>query len=289
MDADLAFCLGQFIDDQVQLIDNRLEEIKKQEIVECRKIEQERILYNQRKPVPKNKGSHYEDQKLVDQFIQELRDSTKTNNTKTMIDAQSCIDTLHAEISTKVNACTKYLSRIRNLAQPLPNTSKFVEACNEAIDYFHRPQEFEDNFKALYIILEQSDLNNVLENTQKWWKDTYGTTIADINRRNQKINSAITENNFAVVSPTSRIIDNAKKLIAARKIISIPSPKLDIIRKFVRQLLLIDQEKRNTIDADELIKQLNNRDIEQIIAYAKRWLAKRDDIRNQKEEEDPCL
>jgi hypothetical protein len=289
MDADLAFCLGQFIDDQMQLIDDRLEEIKKEEIVERQKLEKEKIIYNQKKPPPKNKGSHHEDKALVDQFIEELRDNEKTNNTKTIIDNPSCIDTLRAEISTKVNASAKYISRLRNLAKPLPNTTKFVQACSEAIDNFNQTQVFEDNFKALGTILEQTDSSNVVQNVQKWWKDVYGSTIADINRRNQKINQAITEDGFATVSHTSRIVDNAKKLIDARTVISVQPPKLDIIRKFVRRLLSIDEEKREKTDANELIDQLNNSDIEQIIDYAKRWLAKRDEIRNQKEEENPCM
>jgi hypothetical protein len=289
MDTDLAFCLGEFIDDQVKIIDNRLDEIKNEEILECRKIEESQIAYDRKKPPPKNKGSHLDDQTLVDQFLQELRDNENTKNTKTIIDDASCIDTLRAETSTKVNACAKYISRLRNLAQPLPNTSNFVKTCNEAMDYFHRTQEFEENFKGLYTILEQSDMSNVLPNVQKWWKDTYGSTLAEINRRNQKINPAVTENNFAVVSQTSRIIDNARRLITARKVITVQSPRLDIIRKFVRRLLAIDEEKREKTDADELIDQLNNRDVEQIIDYAQQWLVKRDEIRNQKEEKNPCM
>ena len=36
MDGDLAFCLGHFIDDQVQLIDDKLEQIKEEEVAKCR-------------------------------------------------------------------------------------------------------------------------------------------------------------------------------------------------------------------------------------------------------------
>jgi len=289
MDADLAFCLGKFIDDQVKLIDDSLEKIKQEEIVECRKMEKEKIDYNQKKPPPKNKGLHHEDKALVDQFIEELRDSIQASNTKTIIDDKSCIDTLYAEVSTKVNACTKYISRLRNLAQPLPNTSKFVQICNEAMEHFRQAEKLEDNFKRLGIVLEESDKDNVLKNVQKWWKDAYGSIVSDINDRNQRYNAAINDNSFVSISQTSRIIENARRLLDARKIIFVQPPKLDIIRKFVRQLLLIDEEKRDTINADELIDQLNNRNIEDIIDYAKRWLAKRDEIRNQKEEKDPCM
>ncbi|CAF3522358.1 unnamed protein product, partial [Rotaria sordida] len=288
MDTDLAFCLGQFIDDQVKLIDDRLEAIKQEEIIACDKIEQERNLYNKNKPIPKNKGTHYEDKSLIDKFIQDLRDDdANVSKPKSIIDDPNCIETLRAEVSTKVNACSNYITRIRNLAQPLPRTSKFVESCNEAIDYFRRTQEFEDNFKKLYTVLEQSDLNNIIQNTQQWWKDTYGSTIVELNRRNQKINSAVTENNFAILSSTSRVIDNVKKLMAARKVVLVEPQKLDIIRKFVKHLLIIDEENRDKINAEELIEQLNNSNIEQIIDYTKKWIAQRDEIRNRKEERDP--
>ncbi|CAF4108910.1 unnamed protein product, partial [Rotaria sp. Silwood1] len=118
MNDDLAFCLDQFIDDQVKLIDDRLEVLKQDEITECNKIEQEKIIFNKNKPAPKNKGTHYEDQILIDRFIQDLRDDDENiNKPKTIVDDQSCIDTLRAEISTKVNACSNYITRIRNLAK----------------------------------------------------------------------------------------------------------------------------------------------------------------------------
>ncbi|CAF5160972.1 unnamed protein product, partial [Rotaria sp. Silwood1] len=143
-----------------------------------------KIIFNKNKPAPKNKGTHYEDQILIDRFIQDLRDDDENiNKPKTIVDDQSCIDTLRAEISTKVNACSNYITLIRNLAKPLPKTSNFVQACNDAIDYFRRSQEFEQNFNKLYSILEQSDASNVISNSQKWWKDTYGDTIAELNRR----------------------------------------------------------------------------------------------------------
>ncbi|CAF0962598.1 unnamed protein product [Rotaria sordida] len=216
MHADLAICLGQFIDDQVKLIDDRLERIKQEQIAACNKNEHEKNLYNKNKPIPKNKGTHYENKALIDQFIQDLcDDDANVSKPKSIIDDPNCVDTLHAEVSTKINACSNYITRIRNLAQPLPRTSKFVELCNEAIDYFRRTQEFEDNLKKLYTVLEQNKLNH----------------------RNQKINSAVTENNFAILSSTSRVIDDVKKLMAARKVVSVEPQKLDIIRKFVKRLL----------------------------------------------------
>jgi hypothetical protein len=219
MDTDLAFCLGRFIDDQVQLIDDRLDVIKKEQSVKCREIEAEKVAFERTKPPPKNNGSHAEDKKLIDQFIEELRDSTVAgSSTRTVIDDQTCIDTLRAEISTKVNACTNYINRLRNLAKPMPNTTKFVETCNETMEHFRRPQEFEENFKILYSILEQSDESTIVDDIHKWWKDKYGSTIIDLNRRNQRFNAAVTENNFAVISSSNRIFTYAKRLIEARKV-----------------------------------------------------------------------
>lgn len=289
MDSDLAFCLGNFIDDQVQIIDIRIDDIKKEEDVECEKIEKQRISFDQKRPRPKNKDSHGEDKYFVDQFIQELRDNSATNNKKTIIDDPSCIDTLRAEVATKVNASATYISRIRNSAKPLPNTTRFVQACNETLEYFQRTQQFEDNFRLLFSILEDTDASNVFQNVQKWWKDVYGSKLSDLNTRNNNINKAITDNNVTFVSPTSRIIANAKKLISARKVIAVVPPRDDIVRKFARQLLTIDEELRDKTNPNELFDQLNSLDTELIIDYANRWLIKRDEIRNQKEEENPCM
>jgi hypothetical protein len=289
MDDDLAYCLGQFIDDQVEFIDKRLRDIKQEENVECRRLEEEKQGFDKKRPPPKNNGSHHEDKALVDQFIRDLRDSTKDSSTpKTIIDDQTLIGRLRAEVSTKVGACANYVNRIRNLAQPLPRTTQFVQSCNEAMEHFRRPQELEENFTRLRIISEQSDADDIGKNVQKWWKDSYGDTISGINRRNLKINAAANENNFAALSSTSRILDNAKKLIAARKIIYVEPPKLEIIRQFVRQLLVLDEENRDKINADNLIDQLNKSDNETAVKYATTWLEKRDEIRNQKEEENPC-
>ena len=289
MDADLAFCLGQFIDDQVQIIDERIEAIQNEEDAACRQIEQDKINFEKKKPPPKNKGSRYEDQTLVDRLIQELRDDGATKDTKTIIDDETCIATLRAEASTKVNAASKYISRLRSLAKPLPNTTNFVKACAEQMDYFNRTQEFDRNFKELLVILEETDASNVLENVRRWWKNAYGSAIAELNTRNNKINPAINDNNYPTLSQTNRIIDNARKLIAARTIVVVEPPKLEIIRRFVRRLLALDEEKREQTNEEELINHLNSLPIEQIINYAQQWFDKRDKIRNQKEEPDPCM
>lgn len=288
MDADLAFCLGNFIDDQVELIDNQLENIRKEEEIKCRQIAEAKVEHEKKKPPAKDKGLHHEDQTLVDRFIEELRDATQATNTRTVIDDPACIDTLRAESSTKVNACAKYLTRLRNLAKPMQNSASFVQACNEAVDYFQKTQEFDRNFKTLMLVLEQSDESDLLPNVQNWWKDAYGSRVSEINRRNDRFNKAVTENNYAVLSQTSRIIANARKLLEARTVVVVAPPTQEIIRKFVRRMLTLDEEGREKIDADELVKQLDDQGVESAIAYARKWLAKRDEIRNQKEEPDQC-
>ncbi|UJR21795.1 hypothetical protein I4U23_024870 [Adineta vaga] len=286
MDTDLAFCLNHFIDDQVQLIDDCIEKIKQEEEEECHGIEEQQADYIKKRPPPKDKGSHDKEKAFVDKFCDDLRQSgAEPSKTRTVIDDPACIDSLRAELSVKVGACANYLLRLRNLAQPLPNSTKFVQICNDTIDYFRRQQDFENNFKDLYALIEKSDSDDVIRNIHRWWKDTYGSKIADINQRNQKFNGTITENNFAILSPTSRVITHAKKLIAARQVIPVEPTYFDIVRKFVRKLLSIDEDKRNEVDADELIDRLNGREIDEIIEYAQRWLAQRDEIRNQKEED----
>ncbi|CAF4361227.1 unnamed protein product, partial [Rotaria sordida] len=53
--------------------------------------------------------------------------------------------------------------------------------------------------------------------------------------------------------------------MTARRVVSVEPQKLDII---------------------QLIEQLNNSDIEQIIDYTKKWITKRDEFSNRKEEKD---
>ncbi|CAF3537907.1 unnamed protein product [Rotaria socialis] len=288
MDEDLAFCLGNFIDEQVKVIDDRLKELQEEENKECRRLEQEQSDANSRKPRPKNKGSHHEDQTLVDQFIQDLReDENMVNNKKPIIDDPVCIATLNAEISTKINATANYLNRIRNLARTQSRTTDFVESCNQSIASFRRAQVNENNFQELCSSLAESDADTFAHNTQQWWKEKYGNAVGELNRRNQKINPAATESNFAALSSSSRILDYARKLIAARTVIPVKSQKTEIIRKFVNRLLILDEEDRDKTDPEKLIDELNTSDIEQIGAYTTKWLEKRDGVRNRKEAEDP--
>ncbi|CAF1526108.1 unnamed protein product [Adineta steineri] len=286
MDSDLAFCLGRFIDDQVQLIDDQIKEIKKEEIEKCNKIEEERAADIKNRPPPKDKGSHDKDKALVDKFVSDLRQcSAEPTKTRTVIDDQTCIDSLRAELWTKLTASTTYINRLYSLARPLPNTAKFTETCRETVESFKRPSDFDASFKALYSIIEEDEKDQVINSIQKWWKRTYGDIISGINQRNERFNKAVTEPNFAVLGPNSGVIRNAKKLIEARQEIIVEPGYFEVVREFVRQLLLLDQEKREHTDANELIDELHRRAIEEIIDYAERWLSERDEIRNQKEED----
>lgn len=290
MDEDLAFCLDHFIDDQIDLIDQKIEQIKREAAEKCRKLEQEKLAANRKKPPPKNKGTHNEDKALVDRFIRDLRhDEAKLNCKHTIVDDPVCIATLRAHFSTKVNASAHYLSRIRNLASQSPRANKFIGSCKELISYCHQKETFETNFQELCRVLADSDKETVVQNTQQLWKDTYGDSINDINTRNKKLHPVINENGFAVLSRRSRVIESAKQLINARKIIAPESQKGVIVRKFVDRLIILDEEDRDKINPEELIEQLINSLIDQIIDYTNKWLSKRDEIRNRIEPPDPCM
>ncbi|CAF4393427.1 unnamed protein product, partial [Adineta steineri] len=148
-----------------------------------------------------------------------------------------------------------------------------------------RPSDFDANYKALYKIIEQDEKEQVIDSIQKWWKEKYGDKIAEINQRNDRFNKAITDKNFVTLSSNSGVIRNAKKLIEVREEIIVEPGHFEIVREFVRQLLLFDQEKREHTNANELSNELNSRTIEEIIDYAERWLSERDEIRNRKEED----
>ena len=288
MDEGLAFCMGQFIDEQMELMDDRLADINKKEAEECLRIENAKREADKKKPPPKNKGSHDQDKALVDRLTRDLSDTANDTGSRTVIDDPAAIDALRAETQTKIGACSKYLARLRNLAQPLPHTKSFVQSCNETIDLCRRADYFDESFRRLCTILAESDNDNFVRNAQQWWKSTYGERIADLNRRNQKINAAITEDNFAVVSPTSRIVANARTILGARQIVVAEPPKGEIIRQFVHRHLALDQERQKRTNPDTLFEELNTADNAKAIDYAQQWLHTRDEIRNEKEAQDPC-
>ena len=287
MDDDLAFCLSRFIDEQVQLIEERIKEIDAEETEECEAIEEKKLEFDRAKPPPKDKGSHDGEQRLVDRFIRDLRDNEHIGETRTIIEDETCLDSLRAEVTTKVGACAAYLNRIRNLARPLPTGKKFVEACNESIDYCRRPAVLEKNFQNLCAVLKLCDETNVEQQMRSWWNDAYGTRIRELNRRNEKIHPAANENGFAIVSPTSRIIAQGKSLLKARKVIVTEAPVVEVMRQFVRQHLAMDEDRRAETNEDDLVQRLTRGETDDAVGYAQRWLNERDAIRNQKEE-DPC-
>lgn len=287
MDDNLAFCLGQFIDEQVKIIDDKIDEIKNDEREKCRAIEKARDEYERKKPPAKNKGNHGEDQRLVDQFIDEMRAVENVKPQRNVLDDPTRVDALRAEIQTKVGACANYVTRLRGLAMPLPNSKQFVTLCSETIIYCKSGSKFQENFELYNQVLQETEDDALLTNTRQWWKDTYGGKVAEVNERNKKFNPAIIDLGFVTIAPNSRIMDNGRQLLSARKVEVIPSPKGGIIRRFVRHLLSLDEDRRASVDEEKLVEQLNEGPVDEAVNYARQWLKKRDEIRNHKEE-DPC-
>jgi hypothetical protein len=78
MDADLDFCLGQFFNDQHQIIDCYLEAIKQQE------FQAEIIKHHEHELLRQRERLRDEGEKLIEQLIRELRDNEEAirNNNK---------------------------------------------------------------------------------------------------------------------------------------------------------------------------------------------------------------
>ena len=287
MNSDLAFCLGRFIDEQVKVIDEKYDEIQKVELEKEQEIQDQSRQYEEQKPPAKDKGSHDADKALIDRFIRDLREAEEKGADRLVIEDPAALDSLRAEIVTKVGAAQNYVNRIRALAQPMPNTKKFLEACQAATQQLRRTDLLEENFAKLCQLLKDSDENTLVKTIQAWWKEAYGAMIANLNEQNKKFNRAVTEDSFAIVSPTSRIVSNGKILLKARKIVAGESKTIEVIRRFVNRLVNIDEDERNKNDSEALIEELSKGNIEDAVEYARRWLKRRDDIRNIKEE-NPC-
>lgn len=288
MNADLAFCLDRFIDDQLKLIDIALEEIQEREEAERCNIKNEETsptFIEQRRLNKIKKGTHAEDQVIVNRFIQDLIENGK-------LDIQSSIhindidrEGLRAELKTKLSACTSYVARLGKLARAQSNSKAFQQRCHEIVHLLRQTDEFEDKFNKLCNLIEQSNNKNCIENVEEWWKETFGNTITNINQRNRKFNPAISEKNFAALSHKSRVMQRASTMIDKRNTIAQKQQqKNDIIRNFVQRIQSIDERNRQEIQAEDLINQLNESENEVAMDYAKNWLKQRDEMRNQQEE-----
>lgn len=288
MNADLAFCLDQFADDQLKLVDGILEKIQAEETLEFQKVKQEEespATIEQHRINKIRKGTHKEDQTIVNKFIQDLHESSIIREQPRNNDNDVVRDTLQAEIKTKLGACSSYVSRLGKLAKRKSNSTEFQQRCHEAVDLLRDPREFEEKFDELCALLEQSDICNCAQNVEQWWKEAFGNTIADINHRNKRFHPTIIEKNFANLSSRSRIVQRATTMIEKRKSLKTNQlDKYDVICNFVQQIQLIDENNCQETKADDLINKLNDNDNQLAIDYAKTWLKQRDEIRNQKEE-----
>ena len=250
MDEDLAFCLDRFINDQMKIIDEDLAKITQDELDECDRIEAQKRHSPLTSPSPRNKGSHGEDNAPVDRLIRDLRACDDVEQTTTIVENQTCLDSLRAEILTKIGACTTYLGRLRDSAVRLRRAGKFMRDCDAMIDYCLRPATFDRNFRRLCARLKTTDEKNVGEQIREWWSDAYGSSIAELNRRNEQIDLTDNEEGYTVVWSTSRIIEQGENLIRTRK---------------------------------QVVDKLNAGSTDKDVAYARQWLHDRDEIRNHKE------
>ena len=268
MDIDVAFCLGEFIAEQVQLIDEKIDEIRQEER-------------------DKFKGNAQEERCLVEQFIDDLRAAADVRPIRNVLNDPTRVEALRAEILTKVGTCVTYVTRLRGLATPLPNTKAFVTLCTDTINYCRNTKAFDENFQAYNQLLMETEDGDLLSNTQKWWKKAYGGRVAEVNERNKRFNPALTDTGFVTIAENSRIMDNGRLLLSTRKVDVVASPKEGIVRRFVRSLLTLDENRRKSVNEEQLVAELDKMSVNDAARYARTWLKQRDDIRTRKEN-DPC-
>lgn len=156
MDTDLAFCLSRFIEDQVELINECLDKIQEAEEAERREVEKEEtssITIEQNLANKIKKGAHAEDQAIVNRFVRDLCEPGTSDSSSTIDSNETVRERLCAELSTKLNACSTYITRLRNFARIKPRSTEFVQRCNKGIDLLRRGKEFDVNYKKFCDIL----------------------------------------------------------------------------------------------------------------------------------------
>ena len=284
MNSDLAYCLERFIDDQIQLIDDRLETVKKQGTVEYHRIQLLKESQSAQKKPKANRGSHDEDEAIVQRFIQRLFDIAEDD---TADNVENYKKMLRTELNEKLNECSKYVKRMRNLAKPILGSENFILRCNEIFGLLNQEQKTTENYNELCQIIEQSNAKDVVENVQQWWEKMYGSLIREINHLNKRFTPGISNNDMATIPSRGGMVGLAKRILSVgNDEVLVDSQKYEIVSKFARQIRSIDDESRQEINEDELINELNNNNIDSAIDYAVKWLEKRDTQRNSKEEED---
>lgn len=290
MNADLAYCLERFIDDQIQMIDDHLEIVKQNESVECQRIERMKIVSAAKKKPPVNKGSHDEDARIVQKFVRGLDDFADDEKTPAGRAMKKYREMLHNEFSAKISDCENHLTRLRKLARPIGASLDFRILCDETIVRLRNARTTPGNFAELDRILERSSSNAVGHDVQQWWNRTYGSGVVKIIRLNRRFNPSVGNKDITAITSWSQPIDCSRKFIQVRRerVVADAKIKYELISEFVHEIQSIDQNNREEINEKDLIDQLNNGDIEIARKYAETWLNKRDDVRNEKEEEDPC-
>lgn len=290
MNAELAYCLERFIDDQIQMIDDNLETVKQNETVECQRIEQMKMAWVKKRKPPINKGNHDEDERVVRKFINGLIDLADGEKTPVAIAMKKYREMLHNEFSAKMDDCEHHLTRLRKLASPIGRSRDFVILCDETITLLRQRRKAPDKFAELDRILSKSDSETIAHDIQQWWNTTYASDVRKMIRLNRRFNPHIGNEDITTISLWSQPIDCARKFVHVRKgkVAADAQIKYELISEFVRQIQSIDEENRRDIEQNELINRLNNMDIDSAKKYAATWLDKRDQLRNEKEEEDPC-
>jgi hypothetical protein len=288
MNSDLAYCLEQFIDDQIQLIDDYLETVKENENVEYHRIEEMKTSSIANRKTQTNQSSHDKDAEIIQRFVEDLLEHAESASSNAR-DIENYREMLRSEFSEKLDDCLKHVIRLRKLAKPILGSDEFVTQCDETIDYLQQEQKTNESYDKLYKILEPNDHKTVVDDVQNWWDKIYGSDITKIIHSNKRFNPGVGNSDIALVLPRSQMIEYAKKLISARnQELLINSQKHDIVCEFVRQIQSTDDENRQEISEDDLINQLTSGDIDFAMSYAETWLKKRDTSRTQNQEEDSC-
>lgn len=290
MNAELAYCLEKFIDDQVQMIDDYLETVKHNETVECQRIERMKIASAKKKKPPINKGHHDEDERIVRKFVTGLTDLADGETTPVAMAMKRYREMLHNEFSAKMDDCEHHLTQLRKLARPIGASHDFVILCDDTIEALRQRRKTADYFAELDRVLSKSNSNTVAQNIQQWWNRTYASDVRKIIRLNRRFNPHVGNENITTISLWSQPIDCARKFVEVSKgkAAADAKAKHELICEFVREIQSIDEENRQEIDQNELVNQLNSMDMDSGKTYAEAWLDKRDHQRNKKEEEDPC-
>lgn len=279
MDHDLAYCLEQFIDDQVKLIDEDLEKINQIEVEKEKDIKEKKNVLIQKTSSNKIRGSHEDDQRIVDHFIKSLGNIPADDENPKM---EKLKRNLHIELSMKVKICLNYITKLRDLAQSIRRSDEFVVECDTFIQRLKEEHESENIYRSLTNLIERCSYIDLTEKLQNWWRDSFGSDILKIIRLNNKYNPRVTKENVAVVLPYSRLVDSAQKVARKRKSESnnrASNRRHKIICEFIEQKRKCESTNENILGPKDTISQIETENIDDVIEYAMNWLKERDQIR----------